>query len=51
MTRYAPRTRSVPGAMLVFFGTTKYDLILYLFYLRRSNLTVSERTYIIVPMV
>ena len=35
----------------IFFGTTKYALILYLFYLRRSNLRVSERTYIIVPMV
>ena len=31
-------TRSVPGAMLDFFGTTKYALSLYLFYLRRSNL-------------
>ena len=40
-----------PGRHVGFFGTTKYALILYLFYLRRSNRTVSERTYIIVPMV
>ena len=33
-TPYALR----PGRHVGFFGTTKYALILYLFYLRRSNL-------------